>query len=221
MADGFWAAEQLRRTAPDMFRLLATTPLRFSFTDSDNMLAEFLPYLCLEPPACADGSDADPVARRLARIVFSPRLSFTPALPPAELQRWYEAHAAFYALLHSDECCVTVKLAAGDLLIVDNERVLHGRAGFTALPDGSQSQGRWFQGCYIDKDALKSTYWMLAKQGGEVEQLERELRVAMEGRDFARCAELQERLDQVCGVAAITSVGITTARTDDYNSRTI
>ena len=39
--------------------------------------------------------------------------------------------------------------------------------------------------------------------------------------DFARCAELQERLDQVCGVAAITSVGITTARTDDYNSRTI
>ena len=52
-----------------------------------------------------------PVARRLARIVFSPRPSFTPALPPAELQRWYEAHAAFYALLHSDECCVTVKLA--------------------------------------------------------------------------------------------------------------
>ena len=47
------------------------------------------------------------------------------------------------------------------------------------------------------------------------------LRVAMEVRDFARCAELQERLDQVCGVAAITSVGITTARTDDYNSRTV
>jgi alpha-ketoglutarate-dependent taurine dioxygenase len=103
-----------------------------------------------------------PVARRLARIVFSPRLSFTPALPPAELQRWYEAHAAFYALLHSDECCVTVKLAAGDLLIVDNELVLHGRAGFTALPNGSQSQGRWFQECYIiDKDVLKSTYWQL------------------------------------------------------------
>ena len=222
IADGFWAAEELRRSRPDMFRLLATTPLRFSFTDGENRLAEFLPYLCLEPPVCADGSDADPVARRLARVVFSPRLSFAPALPAVELQRWYEAHAAFYSLLHSDECCVTVKLAAGDLLIVDNERVLHGRAGFSTLSDGSmQSKGRWFQGCYIDKDAMKSTYWMLSQQGSDVERLEHQLRVAMERRNFALCAQLQESIDQKRGLAAITSVGITTVGTDGYNNATI
>jgi hypothetical protein len=52
---------------------------------------------------------------------------------------------------------------AGDLLIVDNHRVLHGRRGFEDTRESGQ-QARWVQGCYIDKDSTTSKYWVLTKK---------------------------------------------------------
>ena len=47
----------------------------------------------------------------------------------------------------------------GDLLLFDNERVLHGRAG--------ESIGeRHLQGCYADRDGLKSTLAVLERDHG-------------------------------------------------------
>ena len=53
------------------------------------------------------------------------------------------------------------KLGPGDLFIVDNRRVLHGRKGFTS------AGGRHLQGCYADRDGLLSTRAVLqAELGG-------------------------------------------------------
>lgn len=41
-------------------------------------------------------------------------------------------------------------LAAGEVLLVDNRRVLHARTEF------DPSDGRHLQGCYIDIDAVES-----------------------------------------------------------------
>jgi alpha-ketoglutarate-dependent taurine dioxygenase len=45
---------------------------------------------------------------------------------------------------------VRFKLEPGDLFLVDNLRVLHGRTGFSAAGQ------RHLQGCYADRDSLYS-----------------------------------------------------------------
>ena len=47
---------------------------------------------------------------------------------------------------------VSFRLEPGEGFVVDNTRVLHARKGYSG--EGS----RWLQGCYADKDGLRSTY---------------------------------------------------------------
>ena len=47
---------------------------------------------------------------------------------------------------------VTFRLNPGEAFVVDNTRVLHARKGYSG--EGT----RWLQGCYADKDGLRSAY---------------------------------------------------------------
>ena len=42
-------------------------------------------------------------------------------------------------------------MEAGDCCVFDNQRMLHGRDGFTLAPGGL---GRHLQGCYVDWDEI-------------------------------------------------------------------
>ena len=53
---------------------------------------------------------------------------------------------------------IQFKLDPGDLFIVDNLRVLHGRIGYAAT--GGE---RHLQGCYADRDGLRSTLAVLSR----------------------------------------------------------
>ena len=53
-------------------------------------------------------------------------------------------------MLEAPEYRIQFKLEAGDLFIVDNLRVLHGRTGY------SEAGERHLQGCYADRDGLRS-----------------------------------------------------------------
>ena len=55
-----------------------------------------------------------------------------------------------------------VAFAAGDLLCFDNERVLHGRTAF----HGGE---RLLQGCYADRDGLRSTLALLRRRAREAQ----------------------------------------------------
>ena len=61
-------------------------------------------------------------------------------------------------MLDSPEYRSQFKLAAGDLFIVDNLRVLHGRTGYAAT-----SGERHLQGCYADRDGLRSRLAVLSR----------------------------------------------------------
>ena len=43
------------------------------------------------------------------------------------------------------------RMEAGDCCVFDNQRMLHGRDGFSLAPGG---QGRHLQGCYVDWDEI-------------------------------------------------------------------
>ena len=79
-------------------------------------------------------------------------------LPPDAVRRYYEAYQRFGRMLEAPEYRIQFKLGAGDLFIVDNLRVMHGRTGYAA--SGGE---RHLQGCYADRDGLRSTLAVLSR----------------------------------------------------------
>ena len=147
LVDGFAAAEALRNRDSEAFRLLANTPVRFRYRDDTTDLVASAPLIEVD----ATG--------RLQAIHFSPRLDFVPLGPPQVLTRYYKARRALDHLLRSPEFEIRFKLDTGELLIMDNQRLLHGRTGF------DPGEGlRHLQGCYIDIDGPRSLYRVLRRR---------------------------------------------------------
>ncbi len=79
---------------------------------------------------------------------------------PVELvEPWYEAYRNFAQILKQPERELIFRLAPGDLLVMQNERALHGRTAFDA-----NLGRRHLQGCYVDKDGLESRMRVLRRQ---------------------------------------------------------
>ena len=79
-------------------------------------------------------------------------------LPDDIVGEFYEAYQRFGRMLESPAYTIRLKLAPGDLFIVDNLRVLHGRKGYAA--SGGE---RHLQGCYADRDGLRSKLAVLSR----------------------------------------------------------
>jgi gamma-butyrobetaine dioxygenase len=147
LVDGFAAAQALKTRDPEAFALLSRTPVRFRYQDdSTELVASAVPI-----ERDAEGG--------LVAIHFSPRLDFVPLRPPGELDVYYRARRAFDHLLRSPEFEIRFLLAAGELLMMDNRRLLHGRTGF------DPAEGvRHLQGCYIDMDGPRSLYRVVRRR---------------------------------------------------------
>jgi gamma-butyrobetaine dioxygenase len=147
LVDGFAAAEALRSRDEAAFRLLASTPVRFRYRDDTTDLVSSAPLIELDTTG------------RLQAVHFSPRLDFVPLAAPQTLSAYYRARRAFDHLLRSPEFEIRFRLDTGELLIMDNRRLLHGRTGF------DPGEGlRHLQGCYIDIDGPRSLYRVLRRR---------------------------------------------------------
>jgi gamma-butyrobetaine dioxygenase len=150
LVDGFAAARALESRDPEAFALLSSTPVRFRYRD------EATDLVARAVPIELDASGG------LVAIHFSPRLDFVPLQPPAQLEAYYRARRAFDRLLRSPEFEIRFLLAAGELLMMDNRRLLHGRTGF----DPAEGM-RHLQGCYIDIDGPRSLYRVVRRRLAE------------------------------------------------------
>ncbi|WP_110668822.1 TauD/TfdA family dioxygenase [Salinicola halophilus] len=147
LADGFQAAARLHESDPDAFDVLTQTPTRFRYVDDDAHLESEGPLIELD----ARGD--------IFRVRFSNRTERIPALEPAVLARYYAARQQFFALITAPEMTLTPKLAPGEMLIMDNYRLLHGRTAFT-LSEGV----RHLRQGYVDRDTTASRRLTLARQ---------------------------------------------------------
>jgi len=149
LVDGFAAAEALRATDRDAFDILSRTSVRFRFRDTDTEMVRSSTLIEL-------GSTG-----ALEAINFSPRLDYVPLLPPQALTAYYAARKAFDQLLRSPKYEIRFLLNSGDLMMMDNRRLLHGRTAF------DPREGlRHLQGCYIDIDGPRSLYRVLRRRLG-------------------------------------------------------
>lgn len=144
LSDGFYAAEKLRKESHDAFGLLTTHEVSFHYESEHAILDNRDKIISLH----SDGS--------VSRIRINNR-SIAPLQLPFDLvPSFYDALSRFRSILESKESQFCFLMQPGDLLLLDNERVLHGRAG--------ESIGtRHLQGCYADRDGLLSTLKVLER----------------------------------------------------------
>jgi len=148
LIDGFMVAERLRQQSPDGFALLARYCARFEYTGSEGV------RLRAKRPIIELGPDGELIAIRFNNRAAAP---FTD-VPYEHMAAYYAAYRQMAELIEDPSLAITFKLAPGELFIVDNQRVLHGR-----LPITSSGQ-RWLQGCYADRDSLLSTLAALEEE---------------------------------------------------------
>jgi gamma-butyrobetaine dioxygenase len=142
--DGFFAAERLRREHADAFALLTRHAVPFRYVETGKV-----DIRCTAPLIELD------VDGEVRAVRYNNRSAAPFDLPEEIVDPYYRAYRRFGRLLHDADAAVGFKLAAGDLFIVDNQRVLHGRRGF--------GHGRrHLQGAYSDKDGLLSKLRVLA-----------------------------------------------------------
>ena len=75
----------------------------------------------------------------------------------------YEALEKFEAILYDRDLWWQPLLQSGDLLIIDNHRILHGREAFD--PGAGE---RHLQCCNVDRDDFHNNYRRIAKSFGSV-----------------------------------------------------
>jgi gamma-butyrobetaine dioxygenase len=148
LVDGWRIAEEVRAAEPRGFALLSERSVTFSYRDATAELSAHRPIVEID----SDGE--------VRSVRFNARSMQRPSMPPGEMVFWYEAYLLFARLLNDPRFHVRFRLDPGELFIVDNRRVLHGRTAF-AGSGGS----RHLQGCYADIDGMRSTIGVLARRG--------------------------------------------------------
>ena len=149
LVDSLAAAEQLQQEDPAGFELLTKVPVRFEFKDNDTHLVQVCPMIEL------DGSG------RMAGVHYSPRLDDIPIMSDADTRAYHRARKRLGQLFDDPSAELRFRLEPGQLMMFDNNRVLHGRTSF------DPSEGfRQLQGCYIDRDGPRSLYRVLSKRLG-------------------------------------------------------
>lgn len=131
--DGYAVAHELQDSDPDAFDLLSQTNVRFRSPDDEHFIAH-APVLSVDRQYRVSGIRLDEAAR--APLAIEPRL----------IDAYYRALVGFTNELSSPSRAVQLALEPGQALVVDNHRVLIGRA---AAGFGS---GRHEQMCSVDRD---------------------------------------------------------------------
>lgn len=147
LTDGFMAAQRLRAEAPEDFDCLTRLSTQFRYTDATTDLVSEGPLIELDSQG------------RLARVRYSNRTERIAAHDAALLERYYAARQRFYRLITDEALTVHLKLGPGDMLIMDNYRLLHGRTAY-------QLEGgvRHLRQGYVDRDSTASRRRVLATQ---------------------------------------------------------
>jgi alpha-ketoglutarate-dependent taurine dioxygenase len=143
--DGMAIAERLRAHDIEAFNLLCQTPILFRFQDAEVDLVAERAMLELDTQG------------QFRSIYYNDRSIAPLPLKGPRLKKFYAAYGQLARLLNEAARSVVYRLQPGDLVLLDNTRVLHGR---TAFAGGT----RHLQGCYVDADGLYSSLAVLSRK---------------------------------------------------------
>jgi gamma-butyrobetaine dioxygenase len=147
LTDGFAAAEALQDSDPEAFRLLNELAIDYRFQDEAADIAYRAPVI-----ACDEQG-------RPVIIRFNNWIRETLRLPKEQVEPFYRAYRRFWELLRDPRFTVRFRLRPGEMIALDNMRVLHGRDAFEP-----ESGSRHFQGTFLDRDLVRSRRRVLERR---------------------------------------------------------
>ena len=149
LVDGFKVANNLKDNDKNFFEILTKIKVKFRFVDKNVVLENDGQLIELDEN------------KNLKQIRFSTRLDYVPILKKNKLDLYYKARKKISDLYNSKKFRIEFKLNPGDLLMMDNHRLLHGRTDY----DSSEGK-RFLQGCYIDYDSSEGKLRHLKRSFG-------------------------------------------------------
>lgn len=144
--DGFAVAEDFRKRHPGQFELLTRLAIPFRYHDDRDDIRSRHPILVTD----TDGN--------VAEICFNAHIGDVVDLEPDQLVAFYPAYISLMRLIRDPAYAVSLKLRAGEMVVFDNRRVLHGRSAFDP-----GTGFRHLHGCYVDRGDFDSRLRLLAR----------------------------------------------------------
>jgi gamma-butyrobetaine dioxygenase len=145
--DGFALAEHFQTTSPDAFAVLTRTPVPFLFRSKDAELYAERPLIQL---SCSG---------EVSAVHYNSRSIAPLRLAARDASAFYSAYRRFAALLRDSRFHLQFRLRDGDLVVFDNQRILHGRTAFS-----SARYPRHVRGCYLTRDSVYSEAALLHRE---------------------------------------------------------
>ncbi len=145
-ADGFALAEDVRAQDPEAFRLLSETPIPFRFHDHEADIRVHAPVIQLNRHG------------QVTEVRYNAHIAATFDMPAHIMPAYYRAYRAMMVKTRDARYQLTFKLAAGEMVVFDNRRILHGRESFDPA-----TGFRHLHGCYVDRGEFASRLRLLAR----------------------------------------------------------
>jgi gamma-butyrobetaine dioxygenase len=143
-ADGFALAAALRAQDAEAFATLCTLAVPFRFFDREADIRTRRPLITLD----REGG--------VQEIAYNAHIADLLDLPADQTDRWYRAYRTLMRMTREPAFRVAFKLSAGEMVVFDNRRVLHGREAFNP-----SSGFRHLRGCYVDRGEWDSRLRLL------------------------------------------------------------
>ena len=153
MADGLWLAKRLQEVNPQAFEILKSVKARHNRTLKEGRAFDVQAPIF---PTDAYG--------RVCGIRVNDRGMAPVDCPVDQVEPFYDALRALLDLIYSGEGRVTVKLKEGEMMVFNNQRLLHGREGF----DPARSH-RHVRSCHVDLDEFHSRLRVTYRARGDLE----------------------------------------------------
>lgn len=147
-ADGVAVANDFRERDFDGFRLLSEIAVPFYCEHDGYDMRARHPVIELDRHGAVEG------------LTISQHMADMFDLDQHLLDDYYPAFCRFGRMLQDRRYVMRFRLNAGECIVFDNHRVVHGRAAYDA-----GSGARHLRGCYVDRAEMRSTYRALTGTG--------------------------------------------------------
>lgn len=147
-ADGVAVANDFRERDPEGFKLLSEIDIPFYCEHDHYDMRSRQTVIELDRHGEVSG------------LTISQHMADIFDLPQDLLDDYYPAFCRFGRMLQEEKYMMQFVMKAGECMVFDNHRIVHGRAAYSAT-----SGERYLRGCYTDRAEMRSTYRALVSEG--------------------------------------------------------
>jgi gamma-butyrobetaine dioxygenase len=147
-SDGVAVANDFRHRDPEGFKLLSEVAIPFYCEHDTYDMRSRQTVIELDERGEVEGLT---ISQHMLDIID---------LDQALLDVYYPAFCRFGRMLQEEKYMMRFVMKAGECMVFDNHRIVHGRAAYSAT-----SGDRYLRGCYTDRAEMRSTYRALVSEG--------------------------------------------------------